>query len=207
MEEVLHLYQQPYDSKRPVICYDERPCQLIGDTIVPLPIEAGQPKREDYHYQRNGVCNVLIAFEPATGQRFVAVTRQRTGKDYARFMAEIAAVHYPEAEKIVLVQDNLNTHCPGSFYAAFSAAEAFALSERFEMHYTPTNASWLNMVEIELSVLSRQCLCRRIGEIETLEQEVLAWVEKRNEQQATVDWQFTKTNARQKFKRFYPNPS
>ena len=165
MEEVLHLYQLPYDSKRPVICYDERPCQLIGDVLVPLPVKPGHPKREDYHYQRHGVCNVLIAFEPATGQRFVAVTHRRTGKDYAQFMAEIAAVHYPEAEKIVLVQDNLNTHCPGSFYAAFNPEEAFALSERFEMHYTPTNASWLNMVEIELSALSRQCLCRRIGEM------------------------------------------
>jgi hypothetical protein len=203
MEDILHLYEQPYDPKRPLICFDERPCQLIEDVLVPLPMEPGQSKRQDYHYKRNGVCTVFVAFQPHTGQRLVQVREHRTKRDYAAFMQELAAWQ-PEAEVILLVQDNLNTHTPGSFYAALEPTEAFALAQRFEMHYTPTKASWLNMVEIELSVLSKQCLDRRIGDIQTLEREVLAWTAKRNAQQATVQWQFTKDLARDKFVKFYP---
>lgn len=206
MENILNLYELPYDPKRPLLCFDERPCQLIEDVLVPLPMEPGKAKREDYHYKRNGVCTIFIAFEPLTGRRFVQIRQRRTKRDYAEFMQELAE-HYPSAEKIVLVQDNLNTHSPGSFYEAFSPEEAFALAQRFEMHYTPPKASWLNMVEIELSILSKQCLDRRIGDTETLEREVLAWTQQRNDQRATVHWQFTKEKSRDKFKRFYPNPS
>ena len=204
MEDILHLYELAYDPKRPVICVDERPCQLIEDILVPLPMEPGKSKREDYHYKRNGVCTIFIAFEPLTGRRFVQVRKQRTKKDYAEFMQELAN-QYPEADQLVIVQDNLNTHSPGSFYTAFTPGQAFALAQRFEMHYTPTKASWLNMVEIELSILYKQCLDRRIGNMHTLEREVLAWVKERNAKRASVHWQFTKTKARDKFSRFYPN--
>ena len=207
MENILYLYGLPYDPSRPLVCFDERPCQLIEDVLVPLPMEPGKTKREDYHYKRNGVCTVFIAFEPLTGRRFVQVRQRRTKKDYAEFMQELATNHYPSAERIVLVQDNLNTHSPGSFYAAFDPDEAFALAQRFEMHYTPVKASWLNMVEIELSVLSKQCLDRRIGDLDILEREVLAWVRRRNDQHATVHWQFTQVKARDKFNRFYLNMS
>jgi len=204
MEKILDLYEQPYDPKRPLICYDERPCQLISDVVVPLPMKPGRSRCEDYHYKRNGVCSILIAFEPLTGQRFARVCKQRTKKEYAEFMKEVAKIHYGEAEKIVLVQDNLNTHTPGSFYATFGAVEAFGLAQRFEMHYTPKRGSWLNMVEIELSILSKQCLDRRIGDMHVLECEVLAWVAERNRQGATVKWRFTKNDARNKLKKFYP---
>jgi hypothetical protein len=204
MEKILDLYEQPYNPKRPQICFDERPCQLIDDVLTPLAMEPGKPKREDTQYERKGVCSLLIAFEPLTGQRFVQIRKQRTKQDYAYFMKELADVHYLKAEQIVLVQDNLNTHSPGSFYATFSAKEAFALAERFQMHYTPKHASWLNMVEIELSILARQCLNSRIGDMQTLEREVLALVKKRNDQKATVQWQFTKNDARTKLERLYP---
>ena len=178
----------------------------LGDVLVPLPMKPGKPKREGYQYQRKGVCTVFIAFEPLTGQRFVQVRKQRTKKDYAAFMKYVAG-HYPEAEQILVIQDNLNTHNPGSFYAAFKPQEAFVLAQRFEMHYTPAKASWLNMVEIELSILAKQCLDRRIGNFETLRMEVMAWVKERNAKQATVNWQFTKEMARDKFQRFYPKLS
>ena len=199
----MHLYELPYDPKRPLICIDERPCQLIGDVLVPIPMQPGKPKREGYQYKRHGVCTVFMALEPLTGWRFVMVRKRRTKKDYARFMQAVVD-HFVEAEKIMVVQDNLNTHNPGSFYQLFPPATAFALAQRFEMHYTPTKASWLNMVEIELSILSKQCLDRRIAEMETLEREVLAWVAQRNRQQATINWQFSQVKARDKFSRFYP---
>jgi len=169
-------------------------------------MEPGKSKRQDYHYKRNGVCTVFMAFEPLTGRRFVQVRKQRTKKDYAEFMQWVAA-QYPEADVILVVQDNLNTHNPGSFYQAFAPERAFALAQRFEMHYTPTKASWLNMVEIELSILSKQCLDRRIGDIDTLKREVLAWTDERNAKRATVHWQFTQGKARDKFAKFYPNSS
>ena len=205
MEKILDIYEQSYDPLRPQVCFDERPCQLIDDVLTPLAMEPGKPKREDTQYKRKGVCSLLIAFEPLTGQRFVQIRKQRTKQDYAYFMKELADMHYPKVEQIVLVQDNLNTHSPGSFYATFPGAEAFALAERFQMHYTPKHASWLNMVEIELSILARQCLKRRIGDMQTLEREVLALVNKRNAQKATVQWRFTKNDARTKLERFYLN--
>jgi len=204
MEEVLHLYHQPYDPLFPLICIDERPCQLIDDVLQPLPMKEGMPKREDYHYKRNGVCNVFIAFQPLTGQRIVEVRKRRTKKDYAHFLAKVAS-HYPQAETIRVVQDNLNTHNPSSFYETFDAMGAFRIAQKFEMHYTPKKASWLNMVEIELSALSKQCLDRRIADRDTLESEVLAWVASRNEKKVTVNWQFSIDAAREKFSRFYPN--
>ena len=204
MEEVLYLYLKPYDPLFPLICIDERPCQLIDDILQPLPMKQGMPKREDYHYKRNGVVNLFIAFEPKTGKRIVQITKRRTKGDYARFLLKVAS-HYPQAETIRVVQDNLNTHNPSSFYQTFDAIKAFQLTRKFEMHYTPKKASWLNMVEIELSALSKQCLDRRIGDTETLESEVLAWVASRNEKRVTVRWQFSIDAAREKFSRFYPN--
>ena len=202
METILHLYQLPYDPMYPVVCIDERPCQLIEQTTDPMPMEPGKPKREDYHYKRNGVVNLFIAFEPLTGQRIVEISDRRTKVDYAHFLNKVAQ-HYPNAVKIRLVQDNLNTHNPSAFYQTFDPSVAFELTQRFEMIYTPKRASWLNMVEIELSVLSKQCLSRRIGQLSALKREINAWVEARNRKKVRVNWQFTLNNARQKFKRFY----
>ena len=202
MEKVLDIYERPYDPKRPVVCFDERPCQLLGDVMMPMPLKPGQPQRQDYHYERHGTCVVLMALEPQKGRRFAEVREQKTKKDYAQFMKKLAE-RYPRAEKIILVQDNLNTHTPASFYETFPAQEAFALTQRFEMIYTPKKASWLNMAEIEFSALSKQCLDRRISQINILTQETNAWIQSRNRQQITVDWQFTKTRARNKFQRFY----
>ncbi len=202
MEEVLSLYERPYDSKRPVICFDERPCQLIGQVVVPLPMKPGKVFRQDYHYRRNGTCVAMLAYQPLAGRRFTSIRQQKTKKDYALFMEELARA-YPEAEKIILVQDNLNTHNPSSFYETFSSEKAFELTQRFEMRYTPKKASWLNMAEIELSALSKQCLDRRLGDIETFAGEVEAWSRERNRERITVSWQFTKNDAREKFKRHY----
>ena len=162
MEDVLDLYERPYDPKHPVICFDERPCQLIGDAIIPIPIKPGSPKKEHYEYIRNGTCCIFLAFEPRAGKRMVCVKVRRTRVDYADFM-KILALRYPEAETILLVQDNLNTHTAGSFYEALPPEEAFELAKRFEFHFTPKKGSWLNMAEIELSALSKQCLDRRIA--------------------------------------------
>lgn len=202
MEQVLDVYEQPYDPNNPTICFDERPCQLIENVLMPLPMQSGKTQREDYHYKRNGTCCVLIAVEPLAGRRIVKVTKQKTKKDYAEFMKELSS-EYSNAEKITIVQDNLNTHNPSSFYETFSAREAFELSQRFEMVYTPKKASWLNMAEIELSVLSKQCLDRRIGNQETLTTEVTAWAQKRNQKKATISWNFSKNNARNKLSRHY----
>lgn len=207
MEAILHLYQLPYDAMRPLWCFDERPCQLIGDTLVPLPLEPGKPLRQNYEYERHGVCSVLMAIQPHSGQRFVQVRQRRTALDYADFMQALANAHCPKGGKIVLVQDNLNTHTPASFYQAFSAECAFALMQQFEMHYTPKKASWLNMAEIELSILAKQCLDRRISDLAQMASEVAAWVERRNAQSATIHWQFTPEMARVKFSRFSPHPS
>ena len=204
METILHLYQLPHDPMYPVVCLDERPCQLIEQTTDPIPMEPGKPKREDYHYKRNGVANLFIAFEPLTGKRIVEVRTRRTKVDYAHFL-KLLAQHYPNAVKIRLVQDNLNTHNPSAFYQTFDPSQALDLTQRFEMLYTPKRASWLNMVEIELSLLSKQCLSRRIGRLSELQQQVNAWAEARNRKQDRVNWQFTLNQARQKFKRFYNN--
>ena len=204
MEDVLDLYEQPSDPKRPVICFDERPCQLIGDAIIPIPIKPGSPKKEHYEYVRNGTCCIFLAFEPRAGKRFVCVKERRTKVDYADFM-KMLANQYPEAEKILLVQDNLNTHTAGSFYDALSPGDAFMLAKRFEYHYTPKKGSWLNMAEIELSALSKQCLDRRIADMKRLADEMGSWERKRNSIGATVRWRFNKDNARIKLQRHYSN--
>jgi hypothetical protein len=204
MEDLLDLYEQPYDPKHPVICFDERPCQLIDDVIVPIPMKPGKPQRNDYEYRRNGTCCILIAFEPKTGKRIIQVSKHRTKADYAYFMKGLAKQH-PDAEYIPLVQDNLNTHTAGSFYSVFPSQDAFELAKKFEFHYTPIKGSWLNMVEVEISALSRQCLDRRIGDIEKLAYEVGAWERERNGKKVTVRWQFTKEIARDKFQRHYLN--
>jgi hypothetical protein len=204
MEEVLDVYERNYDPKRPVICFDERPCQLIGDILAPIPMKPGQVQRQDHHYKRNGTCVVMMAFEPLAGKRIVDVKERKTKKDYAKFMKKVEQA-YPESEKIILVQDNLNTHNPSSFYETFSPKSAFCLSQRFQMVYTPKKASWLNMAEIELSALSKQCLDRRIGDIKTFSKEVYAWTGQRNRKKVTVSWQFTKNDAREKFNTFYQN--
>lgn len=202
MEQVLDTYEQPYDPRRPVICFDERPCQLLGDILMPIPMKPGRVERQDYHYKRNGTCVVLMAVEPLAGHRMVKVTEQKTKKDYAEFMKSLAS-RYSDAEKIILVQDNLNTHNPSSFYEVFDAPEAFALSQRFEMVYTPKKASWLNMAEIELSALSKQCLDRRIDQKRVLAKEVMAWSAKRNRLSTKITWHFTKTKAREKLDKVY----
>jgi hypothetical protein len=204
MEDVLHQHELPYDPKRPKVNFDERPCQLIGDMVQPIPMEPGKVRREHYEYERNGVCNLFIALEPLAGRRVCAVFQHRTGNEYAMFMKMLSELHYPNAEKIVVIQDNLNTHNPGSFYKILSPEQAYDLSSRFEFHYTPKKASWLNMAEIELSVISKQCLNRRIATQEQLKNEVSALVEERNRIKATVNWSFTKTKARKKLERHYP---
>jgi hypothetical protein len=202
MEQVLDIYERPYDPDYPVVCFDERPCQLLGDVLMPIPMRPGRVERQDYEYKRNGTCVVLMAVEPLAGRRVITVTERRTKKDYAEFMKALAA-SYPEADKIVLVQDNLNTHNPSSFYEAFPAAEAFALAQRFKMVYTPKKASWLNMAEIELSALSKQCLDRRIAEMKTLASQVVRWSKQRNRLKAGISWNFTKNDARNKLSRHY----
>jgi hypothetical protein len=204
MEDVLDLYELPYDPKRPVICFDERPCQLIGDAIIPIPIKPGSPKKEHYEYVRNGTCCIFLAFEPRAGKRMICVRERRTKVDYADFMKNLAD-QYPDAETIQLVQDNLNTHTAGSFYEALPPDEAFELAKRFEYHYTPKKGSWLNMAEIELSALSKQCLDRRIANMEMLAGEISAWQHERNAIGATVRWKFNKCNAREKLQRHYSN--
>ncbi len=204
MEDILTLYEEPYAPARPVLCFDERPCQLLGDVLAPMPMQPGRPRRQDYEYRRQGTCCVLLAFEPRRGERFLHVSAQRTARDYAHFMHELVTTYYPTAEKIRLVQDNLNTHTPGSFYTAFAPAEAFALASKFELHYTPLKASWLNMAEIEFSALAQQCLDRRIGDIATLTHEAVMWASKRNQARKTVRWKFTTSDARRKLSGKYP---
>ncbi len=195
-------YEQPHDPKYPLICLDEMPCQLIDNVLVPVPPKPGKPQKIDYEYRRNGTCCVFIAFDPHEGMRMIRVKEHRTKVDYADFMKELAGL-YPDAEFIKVVQDNLNIHSAGSFYEAFSPEEAFDLSKRFEFHFTPKKGSWFNMAEIEFSALSRQCLNRRIGDINTLAKEVHAWEQHRNKIKASVRWQFTKTKAREKFSSHY----
>jgi len=204
MEDVLDVYTQPYDPLRPQVCMDETSKQLLSDVFEALPAQAGQPQRVDYEYQREGVADLFMFFEPLAGKRFVQVTDQRTRKDWAHAMKTLADEIYPQAEKIVIVMDNLNTHSPISFYETFEPQEARRLANRFEFHYTPKHGSWLNMAEIELGVLIRQCLSRRIADKTTLEREVLAWQNDRNVKVVKVDWRFTTTDARIKLKHLYP---
>jgi len=203
MEMVLDVYKRPLDLRYPVVCMDESPKQLISETKVPVPVSSGRPARYDYEYKRCGVCNIFLACEPLAGKRLVTVTESKTKQDWAYFLEEIAT-QYESAEKITLVMDNLNTHTPGSFYETFLPDKAKALWERFEFVYTPKHGSWLNMAEIELNVLTGQCLNRRIDDIEVVRKEVLAWQEVRNNKNAKVNWQFTAENARIKLSRLYP---
>jgi hypothetical protein len=204
MEEVLEVYQRPYDPRRPMVCMDELPQQLLVNVREPLPIKPGCPLREDYEYERKGVSNLFLFFEPLAGKRHVQVSERRTKVDWAHAMRHLADELYPEADVIVVVMDNLNTHSPASFYEAFEPAEAQRLRARFEFHYTPKHGSWLNMAEIELSALVRSCLNRRIPDQATLHREVQAWVEERNQKAVRVDWRFTTANARMKLKHLYP---
>jgi hypothetical protein len=204
MEDVLTTYAQPYDPLRPVVCVDEGGKQLIGEVRPPLPPRPGSTAKSDSEYRRGGVANLFLAFEPLAGRRQVAVTRRRTSIDFARFLRTLSEEHYRDADRIVLVCDNLNTHSPAALYEAFEPGEARRLAERFEWHYTPKHGSWLNVAEMELSVLARQCLDRRIPNRATLAREVKAWHDQRNAQKMRVDWQFNSTDARIKLKRLYP---
>lgn len=203
MEKVLDVYKRPYDEFFPVVCMDESPRQLIKETRMALPAKPGLIARHDYEYERCGVCNIFIAGEPLAGHRMVKVTEQKTKKDWAHFIEEIAEA-YENAAKITLVMDNLNTHKPGSLYEVFTPEKAKALWDRFEFVYTPKHGSWLNMAEIELNVLAQQCLNRRISNISEVKSEVDAWQNHRNNRNAKINWQFTKKDARIKLQRLYP---
>lgn len=204
MEDILEVYQRLYDPHRPLICLDETSKQLIAETRVPIAAKPGRPGRHDYEYRRNGTANLFMMFAPLKGWRHVKVTDRHTALDYAQVLKELSDTHFPGAEKIVLVQDNLNTHKPASLYEAFPPAEARRLVERFEWHYTPKHGSWLDMAESELGVLFSQCLDRRIPDQQMLKKEVEAWEAERNRKHAIADWQFTTANARVKLKRLYP---
>jgi len=205
MEDVLEVYYRPYDPRFPKICMDEGSKQLLAHTRKPIEMEVGQAERVDYEYERKGVCSVFVAMEPETGACQVRVRKRRTKKDWALFLREVIDVHYPQAEKIVLVMDNLNTHKPASLYEAFPPAEARRLIEKLEIHYTPKHGSWLDMAETELSILTKQCLDRRIPDAQTLIREVAAWETQRNTAQSKINWQFTTKQARIKLKRLYPS--
>ena len=205
MEDVLEVYHRPYDERRPLVCLDEVPVQLVGEARVPLPPRPGKPARFDYEYVRNGTANLFLAFEPLLGWRAVRVTERRTARDLAEVLRWLVEDLHPEARKVVLVTDNLNTHGPGCLYEALEPARARRIAERLEWHYTPRHGSWLNMAEIELAALTKQCLARRIGAAAELEREVSAWEEERNERQVGVRWQFTTAKARVKLHRLYPS--
>ena len=204
MEDTLEVYQRPYDAQRPLVCFDEGSKQLVKDVRAPLPAASGRRERIDYEYERNGTGNLFMMFEPLVGRREVLVTERRTAVDYAEAIQHLVDVRYPRAEKIVLIQDNLNTHKLASLYEAFPPEEARRLIDKLEVHYTPKHGSWLNMAEIDLRVLRGQCLDRRISDFSTLTSEVAAWQSDRNTAQVKVNWQFTTADARVKLKRLYP---
>jgi hypothetical protein len=205
MEDVLEVYKRPYDPRRPVVCLDETSKQLIGEVRTSVPAAPGQVAHYDYEYIRNGVANIFMIFEPLAGQRDVEITNRRTKKDWALCVRRIADEMYPDAEVIVLVEDNLNTHSPASLYEAFEPAEAKRLADRFEFHYTPKHGSWLDMAEIELGILGRQCLSQRIDNADALRREIRAWETMRDTAETKVNWQFTTADARIKLKRLYPS--
>jgi hypothetical protein len=205
MEDVLEVYKRPYDPKRPVVCLDETSKQLIGEVATPVRAAPGHVAHYDYEYVRKGVANIFMISEPLAGQREVEVTDRRTKKDYALCLRKIADEMYPDADVIVLVQDNLNTHSPASLYETFEPAEARRLMNRFEVHYTPKHGSWLDMAEIELGILGRQCLSRRIENVSDLRTETTTWKYERNSSGAKVNWQFTTADARIKLRKLYPS--
>jgi transposase len=210
MEDVLSVYQRPLDEKRPLVCLDEASKQLLSEARPALPMapktdqKQGQPARQDSEYVRSGTASLFMVSEPLTGRRHVHVSEQRTCLDFARVILHLVDVLHPDAEKIVLVMDNLNTHTPASLYRAFVPAEAKRLADKLEVHYTPKHGSWLNMAEIELSVLARQCLSERMDNKENLRKQVAAWQERRNAGAVTIDWRFTTADARIKLKKLYP---
>jgi hypothetical protein len=205
MEDVLEVYHRPHDPEYPVVCVDETSKQLISETRIPIKAKPGQPARHDYEYERNGTANLFMLFAPLEGWRHVEVTDRHTAVDFAHMLRDLSDTHFSGAKKIVLMEDNLNTHKPASLYEAFPAAEARRLVKRFEWHYTPKHGSWLNMAESELSVLSGQCLDRRIPDKQTLTEEIAAWEHARNKKHVKADWQFTTADARVKLKRLYPS--
>lgn len=204
MEDVLDVYKRPYDEKKPVVCMDETNKQQLKEVRAPIPIEPGKPERFDTEYERNGTSNIFISFEPLKGKRRLKVTDNRKRTDWANFIKEIVDIDYPHAEKIVLVMDNLNTHSGASLYETFEPAEAKRILDKLEIHYTPKHGSWLNVAELELSHLSRQCLARRIEDQAKLIKEVAAWERQRNQKEVKVNWQFTTETARIKLKKLYP---
>jgi hypothetical protein len=205
MEDVLDVYTRPYDPRRPLVCMDEVSKQLLRNTRAPLLSTPGRIARHDFEYERGGVVNIFLFCEPLQARRWTDVTLQRTKVDWAHQIKDLIDVRYPQAERIVLVMDNLNTHTPAALYDAFPPHEAKRLADRLEIHHTPKHGSWLNMAEIELSVLSRQCLDRRVPDLETLQREVAAWQEQRDRTSQRVDWRFTTVDARVKLKRLYPS--
>lgn len=205
MEDVLDVYHRPYDPMRPMVCLDEASKQLIGETRKPVRGRPGQPARVDYEYVRNGTANLFMVFEPLAGKRYVKVTDRRTKKDWARCVKELVDKRYPGMEKVVLVMDNLNTHGFPSLYEAFEPSEAKRIADKLEIHYTPKHGSWLDMAEIELGILGRQCLDRRLASMNVLKREVSAWQSQRNAHATKVDWRFTTADARVKLKRLYPS--
>jgi hypothetical protein len=204
MEEVLDLYEEPYDPLLPVVCFDERPCQLSAEVREPLPIGPGRPQRRDHEYERRGMVHVSMAFEPLTGWRRTSVSERRRGREFAEEVRRLLEEDYPQAERVRLVLDNLSTHTAAAFYEAFPPEQARELARRVEFVHTPVHGSWLNMVEVEISVLVRQCLKRRLADIETLKREVSAWAEERNRLGASVEWRFTTEDARTKLRKLYP---
>jgi transposase len=205
MEDILEVYRRPYDPQRPVVCMDEASKQLLEETREALCACPGRVEREDYEYRRQGVASLFLAFEPLAGWRHLEVTEQRRRADWARFIRDLVDRQYAQAERIVLVMDNLNTHSPGSLYETFAPEEAWRITQRLEIHYTPKHGSWLNMAEGELSILQRQCLDRRIATVESLCQEIAAWEEERNTQAIGANWQFTTETARIKLRKLYPS--
>jgi len=204
MEDVLDLYARPHDPHRPLVCFDESNKEQHREVVEPVPVAPGHAARHERTYERNGVSNMFMFFAPLENWRHVKVTNRRTAADWAECMRDLVDVHVPTAEKVVIVQDNLNTHTPAALYAAFAPAEAKRIWDRLEFHYTPKHGRWLTMAEIELSVLSRQCLDRRIPDQDALRRETEAWAERRNRAKATIDWRFTTTDARIKLKKLYP---
>lgn len=205
MEDVLDFYEQPPQPSVVRLCFDEKPCQLLDEIVAPLPMKTDRIKKQDYEYERNGHCVILLAYDLDQGKRFLQVRKHRKKQDYAEFMQWLVQQHYPQAAAIEVVQDNLNTHSYGALYENLPCRQAHALKNKINFHFTPKHASWLNMAEIEFSALSKQCLDRKIATMKALEQEALAWMQQRNKQQIKIDWKFNKLEAREKLQRHYKN--
>jgi hypothetical protein len=204
MEDILELYAEPYDPRYPVVCFDEKLYQLVSEVRQPLPAVPGKPVRYDYEYRREGTCNLCMFFQPLRGWRHIKVTERRTARDFAHCMRDLVDVHFPRAPLISVVLDNLNTHTPAALYETFTPAEARRILRKVDLRYTPKHGSWLNMAEVELAVVSTQCLARRVGNYATLNRMISAWKARRNAAEATVTWRFTTAKARRKLKRLYP---